>query len=108
MYGLVVKMTVAAGKRDDLVSILIEGTGAMPGCFCYVVAKDSADQNAIWITEVWDTKESHDASLQLTEVKAAIAKGRPLITGVTMNVLTTPVGGFGLGTVGATLEQTSP
>jgi len=32
----------------------------MPGCFSYVVAKDSADENAIWVTEVWDSIVSHD------------------------------------------------
>ena len=106
VYGLIVKMTVAPGQRDELVGILVQGTGVMPGCFCYVVAKDAAQDNAIWITEVWDTKESHDSSLQLPEVKIAIARGKPMITGVTMNVLTTPVGGFGLGAVGEITETT--
>ena len=35
----------------------------------------------IWIVELWDSKEAHAASLQLPEVQAAIAKGRPLIAG---------------------------
>ena len=105
MYGLIVKMSVAAGKRDELIAILIEGSAAMPGCFCYVVAKDNKDENAIWITEVWDSKESHDASLTMPEVKNAMVKGRPLITGVEMNVMTTPVGGFGLGGPKASLQE---
>ena len=105
MYGLIVKMTVAAGKRDEFIGILIEGTGTMPGCFCYVVAKDSVEEDAVWVTEVWDSKESHSNSLQLPEVKGAISKGKPMITAVTMSVVTTPIGGFGLGNVGGPAAQ---
>ena len=53
----------------------------MPGCLSYVVAKDAAEADAIWITEIWDDASSHKASLQLPAVRAAIAKGRPLIAG---------------------------
>jgi len=96
MYGLIGKMTAAPGKRDELIAILLEGVANMPGCLSYIVAKDSSDANAIWITEVWDSKASHAASLSLPSVKAAIAKGRPLIAGFSDSVVTTPVGGHGL------------
>ncbi len=96
MYGLIGKMKVVEGQRDALIAILLEGMGAMPGCLSYVVATDPADANGIWITEVWDGKESHAASLSLPAVKAAIAKGKPLITGFENAVTTTPVGGVGL------------
>jgi len=96
MYGLIGKMLTVDGKRDELLDILLKSTGRMPGCHSYVVAKDVTDANAIWITEVWDTKESHDASLALPAVKEAIAKGRPLIAGFGDSVTTNPVGGVGL------------
>ncbi len=96
MYGLIGKMTAAAGKRDELISILLEGTAGMPGCRSYIVARDAADENGIWITEVWDSKASHDASLALPAVRAAIAKGRPLIAGFEKGIETVPVGGQGL------------
>jgi quinol monooxygenase YgiN len=96
MYGLIGKMTALAGKREELVAILLGGVGEMPGCLSYIVANDSSDANAIWITEVWDSKASHDASLLLPEVKGAIAKGRPLIAGFSDGVVTTPLGGHGL------------
>jgi quinol monooxygenase YgiN len=96
MYGLIGKMTAAPGKRDDLIAILLGGVGDMPGCLSYVVAKDSSDENAIWITEAWDSQASHDASLSLPSVKDAIAKGRPLFAGFGDRVVTTPVGGHGL------------
>ena len=65
-------------------------------CLSYIVAKDTGDAEAIWITEAWDRKTSHDASLSLPSVKEAIAKGRTLIAGFGDRVVTTPVGGTGL------------
>jgi len=53
MYGLIGKMTAVAGERDALAAILLDGTHAMPGCLSYVIARDPADENALWITEVW-------------------------------------------------------
>ena len=96
MYGLIGKMTAAPGKRDALIAILLEGTAAMPGCLSYIVAKDGTDADAVWITEVWDTKESHDASLSLPAVKDAITRGRPLVAGFGERIVTTPVGGHAL------------
>jgi quinol monooxygenase YgiN len=96
MYGLIGKMTAVAGKRDALAEILLAGTGQMPGCRSYIVATDPTDPDGLWITEVWDNQESHRASLNLPEVKAAIAKGRPLIAGFSNRVETVPLGGHGL------------
>src|SRR6266545_6538464 len=81
MYGLTGKMTAVPGQRDELVAILLAGVGEMPGCLSYIVATDPADANAIWITEAWDSRASHDASLSLPGVKDAISKGRPMIAG---------------------------
>jgi quinol monooxygenase YgiN len=96
MYGLIGKMTAVPGQRDALVAILLEGTGEMPGCRSYVVATDPADADAVWVTEVWESREAHQASLQLPAVKDAIARGRPLIAGFGPYTETAPVGGFGL------------
>ncbi|MGB3832069.1 MAG: putative quinol monooxygenase [Mesorhizobium sp.] len=96
MYGLIGKMRAAPGKRDEVVQILLETTGALPGCLSYIVARDPADTNAIWVTEVWTDAESHKASLSLPDVQAAIGRARPLITGFDFQVETSPAGGHGL------------
>ena len=96
MYGLIGKMTAIAGQRDTLAAILLEGTGAMPGCLSYVIATDPADADALWISEVWDSQASHQASLGSPDVKAAITRGRPLIAGFSNRVETNPIGGVGL------------
>jgi quinol monooxygenase YgiN len=101
MYGLIGKITAVPGKREELAAILLEGTRAMPGCLGYVVAADNGDADALWVTEVWDTPESHKASLSVPAVKEAIAKGRPLIAGFGDRVETVPLGGVGLTTRGA-------
>ena len=59
-------------------------------------ATDPVDPDALWITEVWDDQASHQASLALPAVKAAITKGRPLIAGFSNRVETQPLGGYGL------------
>ena len=100
MYGLIGKMTAAPGKRDALIAILIEASAGMPGCLSYIVAADATDANAIWVTEVWDSKASHDASLSLPSVKNAITKGKPLIAGFGERFVTTPMGGHGLTATG--------
>ena len=96
MFGLIGRMRTVPGQRDAFIEILMEGTGGMPGCLSYVVARDPADADAIWITEVWDSRDSHRASLQLPQVRAAIARGRPLIAGMDSHAETEPVGGIGL------------
>lgn len=93
LYGLIGKMKAQPGKRAALIAILAEGTEAMPGCLAYIVAEDLGDPDGIWISEVWDSKASHAASLQLASVREAIAKGRPLIAGFESHVETRPVSG---------------
>lgn len=96
MYGLIGQMLAAPGQRDELLAILGESTGNMPGCLSYVIAKDPTNADALWITEVWTDKEAHAASLKLPAVQAAIAKARPIIAGFPQHFETIPVTGHGL------------
>lgn len=96
MYGLIGKINTIQGQRDELISILMEGMQEMPGCLSYIVANDPTDPNGIWITEVWDSQASHQASLLLPSVQKAIAAGRPLIAGFGERFETQPIGGYGL------------
>jgi len=96
MYGIIGKMIAATGKREELISILLNGTQDMPGCLSYVIARDNTDENALWITEVWESQEAHSGSLSLPSVQEAIAAGKPMIQGFGERFETTPVGGAGL------------
>src|SRR4051794_10815937 len=100
MYGLIGRMLAAPGKSAELIASLLESTGDMPGCLSYIVAEDVGNPQAIWVTEVWDSKTSHDASLSLPAVRAAIAKAKPIIAGFDSQAETVPLGGYGLKAAG--------
>ena len=110
MFGLIGKMVATPGNRDALAAAILGGTGAMPGCLSYVVAKDPRDENALWITEVWESAESHKASLTLPQVREVIAKARPLIASFGDSVQSEPVGGVGLMSAqgAAAIERMNP
>jgi quinol monooxygenase YgiN len=96
MYAVIGRIRVLPGRRDALIAILLDGVSGMPGCLSYVIARDPSDPDAIWITEVWASQDSHQASLSLASVRDAISRGRPLIAGMDQRIETTPVGGHGL------------
>jgi quinol monooxygenase YgiN len=74
MYGLIGRMLATAGRREELLAILLDNNEPMPGCRSYIVARDPASEDGIWITEVWDSQAEHQGSLQLPHVQAMIAK----------------------------------
>jgi quinol monooxygenase YgiN len=78
-YGLIGRIKAQPGRGDELAAILAADAGTMPGCLSYIVAEDVSDRDTLWISEVWSSKDAHAASLKLPQVRAAIAKGRPLI-----------------------------
>ena len=96
MYGLIGKMTAIPGQRDTLIAILVEGAAAMPGCLSYIVAGDAADPDSLWVTEVWESQDSHAASLALPAVQQAIQRGRLYIAALGQRIVTEPAGGYGL------------
>lgn len=84
-YGFIAKMRAHAGKRDELLAILLEAAQGMlsvPGCQLYIAGKDAKDENLIIIMEIWDSKETHDDSLKNEDAKALIAKAMPLLDGM--------------------------
>lgn len=96
MYGLIGRILAVEGRREELVSILLESTGSLPGCHSYIVARCAEHSDGIWVTEIWDGPESHKGSLQIEAVRDAIARARPLIAGFDHRFETEPVGGIGL------------
>jgi quinol monooxygenase YgiN len=96
MYGLIGKIKATEGQRDVLIAILLQAVNDMPGCLSYVVAQDPTDDDAIWVTEVWDSRESHQASLSLPSVQQAISRGKSFISGFGERFETVPIGGYGI------------
>jgi quinol monooxygenase YgiN len=96
MYGLIGRILAVEGRREELEAVLLGNAGGMPGCLSYVVARDPETPDALWVTEVWESREAHRASLALPAVQAAIGRGRPLIAGFDSRQETEPLGGIGL------------
>jgi quinol monooxygenase YgiN len=95
-YGVVSQILAASGRRNELVAVLLEGARNMPGCRAYLVAGDVAHEEAIWVTEVWDSREAHARAVASPAVQAANAKAGPLIAGFASHAETTPLGSVGL------------
>jgi quinol monooxygenase YgiN len=66
MFGLIVKLTSAPGRRSDLIEMLGgEDSHTVDGCLSFIVAEDATEENVLWITEVWKSQEAHEASLKV-------------------------------------------
>ena len=64
MYGLIVKLTAAPGRRNDLITMLGgDDSHTIPGCLSFIVAEDTTDPDILWVTEVWESQAAHEASL---------------------------------------------
>ncbi|QNQ11971.1 antibiotic biosynthesis monooxygenase [Sphingomonas alpina] len=92
-YGMIARILAKPGQRAALAVLLSAGTDMMPGCLSYVVAEDLANPDALWVTEAWESKAAHGASLSLPAVREAISKAQPLIAGFDSIAETRPIGG---------------
>jgi quinol monooxygenase YgiN len=102
-YGLNGKLIAQPGQGDALAAHLLEAARLLEpvdDCDLYVVGRSEDDPDAVWVTEVWRSKEAHAASLTMPEVRELIDRVRPLIAGGADRLETVPVGGKGLGTGG--------
>ncbi|PQA54873.1 putative quinol monooxygenase [Siphonobacter curvatus] len=99
-YGLFGKLKALPGQGQALADFLLEAARLLDtasGCQLYLVSTDVTDADTIWVTEVWDTQEDHDRSLQAPAIRELIGRAMPLLAerpepGMTVNVL----GGKGL------------
>ena len=83
-YLLHGKLTAKQGHRDELAIILLEASklvSTAEGCKLYVVGLDKDDINSVYVTEIWDSKENHDNSLNVKGVKGLITKAIPILDG---------------------------
>ena len=97
-FGLVGSFKAHPGQGDALAEVLVraaEGLGGNPECELYVISR-SEDPDAVWVTEVWTSREAHRASLEDQATRELIAEARPLIAGLGERIELLPVGGKGL------------
>jgi quinol monooxygenase YgiN len=98
-YGLFGKLIAQPGRRDALAALLLEAAALLkgaPGCEQYIVSVSEIEPEAVWVSEVWATREAQDASLAREDVRALIGRGRELIAGMGERFEVVPLGGVGL------------
>ena len=93
------KLQAQPGKRAVLVDILLRAAklvSNMHGCHSYIVLEDVQDESCVWVFEMWDDKESHDASLRDEKVRGLIAEAMPILAGAPSGSELRVAGGHGL------------
>ncbi len=94
MYGLIVKLTSAPGRRDELIAMMGgEDSLTVPGCLSFIVAEDGTDEDVLWITEVWESQASHQASLEAPALKESLTDADTLIAAFERVAMTIPIEG---------------
>jgi len=90
---------VVPGKRDELVAHLTQRSDVLKqiGCLAYEVGVSDDDLDTVFVVELWDSAEAHQASLALPAVQASISTARPLLSGA--------FGGFRFNVVGSPLRD---
>jgi quinol monooxygenase YgiN len=98
-FGLVGSFKARPGEGDRLADVLVRAAqrlGANRDCELYVISRSPDDPDAVWVTEVWTSREGHEASLEDPATRALIAEARPLIAGLGERFELAPVAGKGL------------
>lgn len=84
-YGLHGKLKAKNGSGEELAAILLQASqlvATAKGCHLYLISKDKHDTDAVWVTEVWDSKEDHDNSLKVEGVRELIMQAMPILDGM--------------------------
>lgn len=83
-YGLHGKLKATEGNGNKLASILLDASrlvSTAKGCHLYLVSKDPNDDDTVYVTEVWDSKEEHENSLKVAGVRELISQAMPILAG---------------------------
>ena len=84
-YGSHVKFKTKPGKGSEFAAILLNAARSMngvKGCQLYLALREVGKEDIIGVTEVWDTKEDHDNSLNMPVAQELIAKAMPMLDGL--------------------------
>jgi quinol monooxygenase YgiN len=92
MFALIVKLTSVQGRRAELIEVLGgDDSHTIVGCLSFIVAEDTADEDVLWVTEVWASEASHKASLELPPSKHRLPPIETIVAGYERIAVTEPV-----------------
>ena len=98
-YGFIGQFMAHPGQRDQLVPILLEAADALQDnsdCLLYTISTRGEAPVGIWSTEIWTSKESHDASLKPNLIQAIMQRAMPHIAAIGETTELEVAGGKGL------------
>ena len=84
MFSVYGRMTALPGRRDELITLLVDGFRAGDddsGLVAYTINTAFDDQDSIWLTQLWIDKEAHDATTHSEPVAALTRRVPPLLAG---------------------------
>lgn len=84
-YSVYGSLTAVPGKGSELEGYLLEAAEGMKhveGNYCYIVGVNDEEPDAVYVFEIWENKEAHEASLELDVFRQLIGKARPIIAGM--------------------------
>jgi len=99
--GRYAKFTAQAGRGDDLAQLLLRAADSLrdtAGCELYVVNRSPSDPDVVWVTELWLSQETLEASLEqlkTDEGKAQAAEVVALLAQPPELTELEPLGGVG-------------
>ena len=82
-WGNMGSLKALDGKRDELLAILARYKPELAdaGCLVYEVGTNPSTPDRVYVLEVWDSAESHRASLGIGSVRDALHEALPLLDG---------------------------
>lgn len=102
MVGRYVKFTAKADQGDALAQLLLDVANSVrdaPGCQLYVINRAVEEPESVWVTELWESQEAVDASLEVLSTdagKARLAEIMSLVAGPPERIDLQPLGGVGI------------
>ncbi|RWZ54518.1 antibiotic biosynthesis monooxygenase [Halobacillus fulvus] len=84
-FGLYGKLVAVEGKQNRLADIMTNVATFMEeveGCELYVVNVSEEEPDAIFVFEVWEDEEAHQASLTLETTRSLIGQAKPMLADV--------------------------
>jgi quinol monooxygenase YgiN len=97
--AVIARIPCQPGKREELeagLKPMLDHTETEPGTQRYVLLRDSADENVLWMYELYQDQASLEVHQSSDAMKALGAAIRPFLAGRPELFFTTPVGGKGL------------
>lgn len=96
--ALINKLVAKPGKRDEVITILLESAKPFEqnaACLLYLVYKDQSEENVIWVEDLWSDEKEHEAELAKPALQGYVKQAMPLLEGIPEQILLQLVGGKG-------------